>query len=141
MNDLVVLSVSTRRVTFVLLAIFSGLALALAAVGIYGVMSYAVAQRTHELGIRLALGAQQSSLLATVIGQGFVAAGAGIAIGIALAVGLTRVMSNLLFSVSATDPTTLATVGVGMAIVALVACAIPGWRALRVSPLIALRRE
>jgi putative ABC transport system permease protein len=141
MEALLSASVSTRQVTFVLLALFSTLALTLAGIGIYGVMSYAVAERTNELGIRLALGAQRPDLLKSVVGQGIGIAGAGIAIGVLVALGLTRLMSNLLFGVSAVDPVTFAAVGAGVALIALVACAIPGWRVLRVNPLIALRRE
>jgi putative ABC transport system permease protein len=125
----------------VLLALFSGLALVLAAIGIYGVMSYAVAQRTNELGIRLALGAQPADLLKMVVAQGFAIAAAGIVIGVVISLGLTRLMRNLLFAVSAVDPVTFVTVGAGVALIALVACAIPGWRVLRVNPLSALRRE
>jgi len=141
MDELMNLSVSTRRVTFVLMTLFSALALALAAIGIYGVMSYSVAQRTNELGIRLALGAPRMDLLQGIVRQGFTLAAIGIAIGVVASLALTRVMSSLLFSVNAADPLTFVTVGAGVAGVALVACAIPGLRALRLNPLVALRRE
>ncbi len=141
MNDLRDASVSTRRVTFALLALFSGLALALAAVGIYGVMSYAVAQRTNELGIRLALGARRADVLRAVLGQGLSIAGAGIALGLAAALVATRLMRSLLFAVSAADAATFAAVASGVALVALAACAVPGWRAVRVDPQVALRHQ
>jgi putative ABC transport system permease protein len=141
MDELINLSVSTRRVTFVLMTLFSALALTLAAIGIYGVMSYSVAQRTNELGIRLALGAPRIDLLHSIVRQGFTLAAIGIAIGVVASLALTRVMSSLLFAVNAADPMTFVAVGVGVACVALVACAIPGLRALRLNPLVALRRE
>ena len=141
MNELRDASVSTRRVTFALLALFSGLALALAAVGIYGVMSYAVAQRTNELGIRLALGARRADVLRAVLGQGLSIAGAGIALGLAAALVATRLMRSLLFAVSAADAATFAAVASGVALVALAACAVPGWRAIRVDPQVALRHQ
>ncbi len=141
MNELRDESISTRQVTFVLLALFSALAVALAGVGIYGVLSYGVAQRVNELGIRLALGAKPADLLKTVVRQGAVIAGTGIAIGVALALLLTRVMRTLLFAVSAADPLTFLAVGAGVALIAVAACVVPGARVLRVDPQIALRRQ
>jgi putative ABC transport system permease protein len=141
LDELLTRSVSTRRATFMLLALFSGLSLALAVIGIYGVMSHAVAQRTNEIGIRLALGAPWIGLVIMVVRQGLVIALAGIAIGLGAALGLTRLMGNLLFAVSATDPMTFAAAVAGVALTAAAACAIPGWRAARVDPLIALRRD
>jgi putative ABC transport system permease protein len=141
MDELIDLSVSTRQVTFALMTLFSALALALAAIGIYGVMSYSVAQRTNELGIRLALGAPRMDLLRDIVRQGFTLAAIGIAIGVGVSLALTRVMSSLLFAVSAADPVTFIFVGAGVTLVALIACTIPGLRALRLNPLVALRRE
>ncbi len=141
MNELLGTSVSTRRMTLVLLSVFSTLALVLAAIGIYGVMSYSVAQRTTEFGIRLALGAQWTDVLKTIAAQGLGITGAGIAIGVVVSAGVTRLMSGLLFGVSAVDPVTFVAVVVGVILVALVACAIPGWRALRINPLRALRHD
>ena len=141
MQALVDNSVATRRVTLILLASFSGLALVLAAIGIYGVISYSVAQRTHEIGIRMALGAERGGVLRMILAQGAKIAGAGVAIGIALSFGLTRLMANLLFSVSAADPVTFAAVAIALILVALLACYIPARRALRVDPIIALRHE
>jgi putative ABC transport system permease protein len=141
MQELVDNSVSTRRVTLILLALFSGLALVLAAIGIYGVISYSVAQRTHEIGIRMALGAERGGVLRMILAQGAKIAGAGVAIGMAASFGLTRLMSKLLFSVSAADPVTFAAVALVLILVALLACYIPARRALRVDPIIALRYE
>jgi len=141
MQQLVDDSISTRRLTLVLLGIFSALALILAAIGIYGVMAYTVALRTQEIGIRMALGAQQKDVLRLVLGQGARIAFFGVAIGLAAAAALGRLLSSLLFSVSASDPITFAAVAVLLISVALLACYIPARRAMRVDPLIALRHE
>jgi putative ABC transport system permease protein len=124
-----------------LLGIFSCAALVLAAVGIYGMVSYSVSQRTHEMGIRLAIGAERRDVLLLVLGHGARVALLGIAVGIAAALGLTRLMSNLLFGVSATDPLTFAGVAMLLTLVALVASYIPARRAMRVDPMVALRHE
>jgi putative ABC transport system permease protein len=141
MQELVDNSISTRRLTLVLLGIFSALALILAAIGIYGVMAYSVALRTQEIGIRMALGAQRQDVLRLVLGQGARIAFFGVAIGLATAAALARLLSSLLFSVSASDPVTFAAVAVLLIAVALLACYIPARRALRVDPIIALRYE
>ncbi|HKW87145.1 MAG TPA: ABC transporter permease [Candidatus Acidoferrales bacterium] len=141
MNKLVSDDVSTLRITLVLLGLFSVLALVLAAIGIYGVISYSFAQRTHEIGIRMALGAQRRDVMRLVLRQGGRIALTGIGIGIAAALGLTRLMSSLLFSVNASDPATFAAVALLLAAVALVACYIPARRAMRVDPMVALRYE
>ena len=141
MQELVDDSISTRRLTLVLLGIFSALALILAAIGIYGVVAYSVALRTQEIGIRMALGAQSQDVLRLVLGQGARIAFFGVAIGLAAAAALARLLSSLLFSVSASDPITFATVAVLLIAVALLACYIPARRALRVDPIIALRYE
>ncbi len=141
MQKLVDDSISTRRLTLVLLGTFSALALVLAAIGIYGVMAYTVALRTQEIGIRMALGAQQKDVLQLVLGQGARIACIGVAIGLAAAAALARLLSSLLFSVSASDPITFVAVAALLVAVALLACYIPARRALRIDPIIALRDE
>jgi putative ABC transport system permease protein len=141
MNKIVSDDVAAPRLTLVLLGLFSALAVILAAIGIYGVISYSVAQRTHEIGVRMTLGAQPRDVLRMVLGQGGKIALAGIGIGIVAALGLTRLMSGLLFSVSAGDPATFVAVAGLLGLVALFACYIPARRAMRVDPMVALRYE
>ncbi len=141
MQQLVGNSVATRRLTLILLSLFSALAMLLAAIGIYGVISYSVAQRIHEIGIRMALGAQRSDVLRMIFAQGVKIAGAGLAIGILASLGLTRLMASLLFSVSAVDPPTFLAVAIVLALISMLACYIPARRTLRVDPMIALRYE
>ncbi|MFY9532157.1 MAG: ABC transporter permease [Candidatus Acidiferrales bacterium] len=141
MDEVVSNSFAARRLSMILLDVFAALALALACVGIYGVISYLVGQRTHEIGVRMALGAQRSDVLRLVIGHGARMALIGVAIGIGASLGLTRLMANQLFGVSAHDPLTFAGVAMLLIIVAVVACYIPARRAMRVDPMIALRYE
>jgi putative ABC transport system permease protein len=141
MSDLVAKSVVQPRFLSLLLAIFSGMALFLAAVGIYGVMAYSVAQRTQEIGVRMALGAQRLHVLRLVFGQGFFLLLIGTVIGLGGAFALTRLMHSLLFEITPTDPLTYSGVVVLLAAVALLACYIPARRATKVDPLVALRYE
>ena len=138
-----VISETTARQNFnmLLLTIFAGTALLLAALGVYGLMSYSVEQRTPEIGIRVALGASGRDILRMVMGRGLLLAGIGLAVGLAAAFGLTRLISSLLFGVKANDPGAFAAVVVTLAMVACMAIYIPARRAMRIDPLIALRYE
>ena len=134
-------STATRRFSAILLGSFALVALLLSGVGIYGVISYLIGQRTHEIGVRVALGAQQSKVLCQVLGEGLKLAITGVVIGLAAAFGLTRLMSSLLYGVSPTDPLTFTAVAALLITVALAACYIPARRAAAVDPMVALRHE
>jgi ABC-type antimicrobial peptide transport system permease subunit len=141
MEEIIADSLAARRVSMIVLCAFAALALGLASMGIYGVISYLVGQRTREIGIRMALGAKRGDVLGQVLAESMKMTFAGILIGLLAAWGLTRLMDNLLFGVSATDPLTFAGVGIILTGVALAACLVPARRAMQVDPIVALRYE
>ena len=141
MDEILAESIADSRFTTALLSLFAIVALLLAAMGIYGVLSFSVAQRTGEIGIRMALGAQRSSVLRLVVGNGVRLALAGVAIGAAGALVATRVLDRLVFGVSTSDPSVFGLVAVVLTVVAATAAAVPALRASRVDPIVALRSE
>jgi|HubBroStandDraft_4_1064222.scaffolds.fasta_scaffold00131_24 predicted permease len=140
-DEIIARSLTEKRFSMLLLGIFGVLALVLSSIGIYGVLSYLVGQRTHEIGIRIALGAQRKNVLMLILGEGTKTALIGVGIGLAAALVLTRLMSSVLYGISATDPITFLAVAVVLTLVALAACYIPARRAMHVDPIIALRYE
>ena len=141
MDEIIGKSVAQPRVYALLLGIFAGLALILASIGIYGVMSYSVTQRTHEIGIRMALGARPRDVLKLIIKQGMILGIAGIIIGLIVSFAMTRVLASQLYGVSSTDPVTFTAISLLLMFVALIACYIPALRATKVDPMIAVRYE
>jgi putative ABC transport system permease protein len=141
MEQLVGTSVAPQRFNMSLLGLFAALGLVLAAVGIYGLIAYGVSQRTHEIGLRMALGAQASDVMKMVVGRGMALVMIGIVVGLGASYALTRLMKTLLFGVSATDPLTFTLIALSLGLIALMACWIPARRAAKVDPMIALRCE
>jgi predicted permease len=141
LDDVLSKEIAPRRIAMTLLMTFAGLALVLASIGIYGVLSYFVTQSTPEIGVRIALGARRVDVLKLVVGRGMRLALAGLAVGLAAALLLTRLMASLLFGVSATDVTSFVGVSLLLIVVAFLACYIPARRATKVDPLVALRYE
>jgi ABC-type antimicrobial peptide transport system permease subunit len=141
METLIARSLLQRKFTMTLLTIFAGLAVTLAAIGLYGVMSYSVSQRTREIGIRMALGAQRAEVLKLIVKQGMTVTAIGVLLGIVASLGLTRLIANLLFGVSATDFATFLALSGVLLSVALLACWLPARRASGVDPMVALRAE
>ena len=139
MEEVRSMSIASQRLNLLLFALFAALALVLATVGIYGVMAYSVAQRTREIGIRVALGARDNAVLGLVFAQGFRLAALGLLFGVTAAFALTRLMASMIYGVSSTDAATFFAVALLLASVAAAACYIPARRAMRVDPMVALR--
>jgi putative ABC transport system permease protein len=139
MEDVLAASMERERMATVVLTMFAGVALMLAAVGLYGLVSHGVVERRHEIGVRMALGASAAQILRLVVGSGLALAAAGAAIGIGGAIAATRALEGLLFGVTPNDPGTLAAVAAMLLVVAVIACVVPGVRAMRIAPSDALR--
>jgi ABC-type antimicrobial peptide transport system permease subunit len=141
MNEVISNSLAARHLSMILLSLFSGIALILSCVGIYGVISYLVEDRTHEIGVRMALGAERADVLRLILGQGAAMATLGIGMGVFLTLGLARLISNQLYGVTPHDPLTFCSAGFALMIAVMTACYVPAKRAIKVDPLVALRYE
>jgi putative ABC transport system permease protein len=141
MNEIIAGSLAQRRFSMTLLNAFAAAALLMASVGLYGVISYLVGQRTNELGVRIALGAGRKDVLRLVVNHGMKMAMGGVALGLLAALGLTRLLGKMLYGVSAIDPATFTVIALLLVAVALLACFVPAWRATKVDPLVCLRHE
>jgi len=141
MNQVLAESVASSRFNMILMTVFAGVALIMASIGLYGVISYSVSQRTHEIGIRMALGASRPSVLGLVVRNGMTLAFVGAALGVIASLALTRLISSLLYAVSPTDPLTFLTITLIISAVSLIATVVPAHRATRVDPMVALRYE
>jgi predicted permease len=141
MNLVIENTVADKSLNTTLLSVFAGVSLLLAVIGVYGVMSYTVAQHTREIGIRMALGARPQAILKLIMGRGFVLVSIGVAVGVLASFGLTRFIENMLFGVTPTDPLTFVIIVAILGAVALLACLIPAQRAMRVNPIVVLRHQ
>jgi ABC-type antimicrobial peptide transport system permease subunit len=141
MNEVITDSLARRRFSMILLNSFAAVAMLMACIGLYGVIAYLVSQRRHELGVRRALGAQRGDILGLVVGHGMKMALGGVGLGLLAALGLTRLLTGLLFGVGANDPLTFTVIALLLTVVALLACLVPAWKAANVDPLVALRHE
>jgi putative ABC transport system permease protein len=141
MNQVLADSVASSKFNMILMTVFAAVALIMASIGLYGVISYSVSQRTHEIGIRMALGASRPSVLRLVVSNGMALALVGVGFGVVASLGLTRLISSLLYGVSPTDPVTFLTIALIISGVSLAATVVPAHRATRVDPIVALRYE
>ncbi len=141
MDEVIGKYLANRRFALELLGVFAGIALLLASIGIYGVMAYTFSQRTNEIGIRIAMGAQRSDILRIAVGEGALVVAIGVVSGLVGSALLTRFLQSMLFDVKPTDPLTYAAIGALLTVVTLLACVVPAHRATRVDPLVALRHE
>ena len=141
MTQVVAQSIAQPRSTMLMLTLFAGIGLVLGIIGIYGVISYSVAQRTHEIGVRMALGARPADVLKLIIKQGMILGGGGVVIGLIVSFAMSRVLASQLYGITSTDPLTFAAISLLLILVAVIACYIPARRATKVDPMVAVRYE